>query len=89
MMLRTVFRKDQRVHIAGMLAAGIPFDEVLEKVQLGGNNSTISRQHFATKHDLQNIVRDFSLHRGITRCSNDADSVAAWIEQNRQDGEKV
>ena len=84
----TVFRKDQRQHIAGMLAVGIPFDEVLVKVRQGGVDSTVSRQNFATKQDLNNIVRDFNLPRGGTRCSNDADSIAEWTDQNYFDGEK-
>jgi len=84
----TVFRKDQRQHIAGMLAAGIPFDEVLVKVRQGGDDSTVSRQNFATKRDLNNIVRDFNLSRGVTRCSYDANSVAKSTDQNHFDGEK-
>jgi len=84
----TVFRKDQRQHIAGMLAAGIPFDEVLVKVRQGGDDSTVSRQNFATKQDLNNIVRDFNLSRGGTRCSNDADCVAELTDQNHFEGEK-
>ena len=77
----TVFRKDQRRQIADMLAAGNSFDEVLEKVHHGENNSAISRQHFATKQDLNNIVRDFNISRSIPPCSYDADSGDAWTEE--------
>jgi len=67
---------------------GIPFDDVLEKVQSGADNSAVSRLHLVTKQDLKNIVRDFNLSRGVRVCANDADSVAAWVEQNRQDGDR-
>jgi len=33
-------------------------------------------------------MRDFNLCKGIRIASNDADSVAAWIEQNRADGDQ-
>ena len=80
--------REQRSQIAGMLATGIPFDDVLDKIQLSGDNSMVSRLHLTSKQDLKNIVRDFNLSSSVTRCQNDADSVAAWIEQNKLDGER-
>ena len=79
---------DQRAQIAGMIAVGIPFDDVLDKVQLSADNSTVSRLHLVTKQDLKNIMCDFNLSKGVRICANDADSVAAWIEQNRADGDR-
>jgi len=77
--------RDQRAQIAGMLSMGIPFDDVLERIQLSGDNTSVSRLHFLSKQDLQNITRDFALARGITQYASDADSVAAWVA-NQQGG---
>jgi len=82
----TVFRKDQRVQIAEMLAAGIPFDEVLEKVQ-NGNNSTLSRLHFITKRDLNNIVREFNLYQDVSRCSDSPPDT--WAEEVVSDSDQI
>ena len=71
--------RSQRSQSASMLAMGIPFEDVIDRVQLSGNNSSVSRLHFTSKQDLKNIVRDFNLTRGTTYSANDADSVATWI----------
>ena len=79
---------DERAKIAGLLAMGVPFDDVLDRFHLTGDNSSVSRLHFLSKHDLNNITRDFNLSKGITHCANDADSVATWVAQNQKDGDQ-
>ena len=79
---------DQRTQIAGMLSMGIPFEDVLERVQLSGDNSAVSRLHFLSRQDLQNITRDYGLARGIMQHANDAESVAAWVA-NQQTGDPM
>ena len=76
---------DQRAQIADMLSLGIAFDDVLDSSQLSGNNTSVSRLHFVSKQDLQNITREFGLASGITQYANDADGVAAWVI-NQQGG---
>lgn len=80
--------REQRREIAGMLATGIPFDDVLHRIQLSGDNTKVSRLHLLSKQDLKNILRDFNLSRGVTYHANDADSVAAWVAQNQADGDR-
>ena len=74
-----------RGQIADTLSLGIPFDDVLDSSQLSGNNTSVSRLHFVSKQDLQNITREFGLASGITQYANDADGVAAWVI-NQQGG---
>ena len=76
---------DQRAQIADTLSLGIPFDNVLDSTQLSGDNTSVSRLHFVSKQDLQNITLEFGLTSGITQYANDADSVAAWAI-NQQGG---
>ena len=71
--------------IADTLSLGIAFDDVLDSSQLSGNNTSVSRLHFVSKQDLQNITREFGLASGITQYANDADGVAAWVI-NQQGG---
>ena len=77
-------RKEQRQHIAGLLAAGIPFEEVLDAIQLDADNAKVSYMHFITKKDLQNVTRDFNIDRNAPIYKNDADSVAAWITRMKE-----
>jgi len=65
---------------------GIPYDDVIDKVHMSGDNSGLSHLHLVTKQDLTNIARDFSIHTGAQLSANDADSVAAWVELQRVDG---
>jgi len=82
-------RKEHREHAAGLLAAGIPIDDVLERMQHSAGDSTLSYMHLLTSKNIQNVARDFNISKGAVLNHNDADSVAAWIELNRQaDGEK-
>jgi len=78
-------RKEQREHIASKLAAGIPFDDVLDSVHLRATTSCPTSLQFVTKKDLHNITRDFGIDRGEVLHRNDADSVAAWIEKTKLD----
>jgi len=78
-------RKEQREHIASKLAAGIPFDDVLDSVHLRGSASCPTSLQFVTKKDLHNITRDFGIDKGEVLYRNDADSVAAWIEKTKLD----
>lgn len=78
-------RKEKREEIAGMLAAGIPFDDVLDSIQLSLGHHEVSPLNFLTKQHLQNIVRDFGISRGEVLHKDDAESVAAWVEKTRCD----
>jgi len=80
--------REERTHIAGLLSMGIPFDDVLDRIQLSSDSSHLSRLHLVNKQDLKNIARDFNIAQGQRICANDADSVAAWVEANRQDGDR-
>ena len=66
---------------------GIPFADVIDKLQLSSDNSSVSRIHLLRTQDLRNICRDFNIHAGARLCANDADSVAAWVELQRADGD--
>lgn len=80
--------RDQRAHVAGLLSLGIHYDDVLDRVQLSGHSTHLSRLHLINKQDLKNIARDYNISKGERFCQNDADSVAAWVEANRQDGDR-
>jgi len=41
---------DERAQIAGLLAMGVPFDDVLDRFQLIGDNSSVSRLHFSISY---------------------------------------
>lgn len=54
--------RKHRLQIAGMLAAGIPIDDVLDQMQ--GKDTKLTRLHFLTKSDMKNIMRDFNINKG-------------------------
>lgn len=80
--------RGQRVKAAGLLAAGIPLKDVLDRVHLSADNGQVSYLHLVTAKDIQNIARDFGVTKGAVLHKNDADSVAAWVALNQEaDGE--
>jgi len=72
--------------IAGLLSLGIPFDDIMGRVQL---SVRLFQLHLVNKQDLKNIARDFQILKGQCVCVNDADSVAEWVKANRQDGDHL
>lgn len=50
------------LQIAGMLAAGLPMDDVIDQVQ--SKDTKLTSLHFLTKCDLKNIMRDFNINKG-------------------------
>ena len=80
------FRKEQREVIAAKISAGIPYDDILDSVHtMASSNPALTNLLFLSKQDLKNISHEFGIYRNEVRHKNDADSVAAWIEQTRQD----
>jgi len=73
-----------RQDIASKLADQIPFDAVLEGVRSTLTDKNLQRKHLLTKHDLYNIESEFGLNSDSVRHSNDAMSVDAWVELNKQ-----
>jgi len=78
-------RQEQRQQLASKLAAGIPFDDVLDSVHVTASPAQISNLQLLRKKDLQNIARDFGIDRGEVLHRNDAESVAAWVHKTRMD----
>lgn len=76
----------QRQQVAGMLAAGLPFEDVLDKLQLSAGNARLSYLHLASRKDLHNIIREFGIVDNTMLHSNDADSVAAWVDRQTEGG---
>lgn len=54
--------RKHRLQIAGMLAAGIPMDDVIDQLQ--AKETKLTCLHFLTKSDLKNIMRDFKINKG-------------------------
>lgn len=78
-------RRPQREAIAVKLAAGIPFDDVLDSVHSTASVSGLTNLQFLSKQDLLNITREFGINKGQVMHQNDADSVAAWIHRTQQE----
>src|SRR6218665_21201 len=76
--------REQREGIAVKLAAGIPFDNVLDSVHSFASASSVNALQFLRKQDLVNIVRKFGIQKDKVQYKNDAHSVAAWIHSTRQ-----
>src|SRR6218665_337466 len=64
-------RREQREVIAEKLAAGIPFDYVLDSVHSSAPSSSINKLHFLRKQDLLNIAREFGIQRDEVQYKND------------------
>lgn len=65
--------REHRLQIAGMLAAGIPMDDVIDRMQ--SNVTKLSNLQFITKLDLVNIMRDFNITKGNFKNMTDAFSI--------------
>jgi len=73
-------RRKQREQIAAKLAAGIPFDDVLDCLHLtAASASSMSNLQFISKQDLINISKEFGINKGEILHRNYSDSVAAWV----------
>jgi MULE transposase domain len=77
--------REQREAIAVKLAAGIPFDDILDSTHSSTSVSALTSLQFVTKKDLVNISHAFGINRGAVLHINDADSVAAWVNRTRQE----
>lgn len=75
-------RREQREGIAVKLAAGIPFDQVLDSVHSSASASGINKLQFLRKQDLINIAREFGINKEQIVYKNDVDSVS---EQQHDD----
>lgn len=73
-----------RLAIAGLIAQGVSFDKVLDKIR-DNVGSHLERLHLLTKKDILNIERAFNM-RGEQRHPNDAMSVQAWVEEMKAKG---
>lgn len=76
-------RKPERVKIAGLLAAGIPLADILARVREWGGSERLQPYHLIKKKDLYNISKEFRIAKEHQLHSNDAESVAIWVERNK------
>ena len=74
--------KEQRQQIAAKLNAGVTFDDILDTAHMTSSND-VNTMHLLSRKDLSNITRDFGFNRKEVMHQNDADSVAAWVENTR------
>ncbi|BET02747.1 Zinc finger protein [Nesidiocoris tenuis] len=80
----------EREEVARKIAAGIPFDLILDSVRKSISSSAdLERRHLLTTKDLFNIKRDFNLQNNVVRHSNDLTSVESWIEESKQSGDII
>jgi len=79
----------QRQTAAGLMAVGMPLNDVLDHMQLSGGNEKVNYRHLLTRKDMQNIKRDFNISRGEVLHKNDAESVAAWVAQQQDGGHNI
>jgi len=75
-------RREQREQIATMLAAGVPVEDILNKNQLNLGNGEVSYVRSASSKDLQNVMRDFNISKGIVLHRNNAAGVEVNEVQN-------
>jgi len=74
--------KEQRQQIAVKFNAGVTFDDILDTAHMTSSND-VNTMHLLSRKDLSNITRDFGFNRKEVMHQNDADSVAAWVENTR------
>ncbi|KAJ8910233.1 hypothetical protein NQ315_015925 [Exocentrus adspersus] len=71
--------KFQKQNVAAKIAAKIPFQVILDEVRDSVSNSHLERLHLLTKKDLYNLEQCFNLSGSSVRHTNDAISVDAWV----------
>ena len=81
----TRLRKEQREQVAVKLAAGIPFDDVLDSLHVASACSGLTALQFVRKKDMHNIAHEFGINKGEVLHKNNAESVAAWAERSKAD----
>jgi len=77
----------EKQRIAGMISAGIEFDEILNRVRDNLSPTEITRLHLLNLKDLNNISRNIRL--GKARHKDDAESFRIWVEMCRQEKYKI
>ena len=80
---------EDRHQIAGKLAQGVSFDQILNNIR-ESVNTKLSRIHLATRRDILNVERAYGL-RSIEKHQNYALSVDAWVEELKanEDGNPI
>ncbi|XP_035210003.1 uncharacterized protein LOC118184443 [Stegodyphus dumicola] len=70
--------KEDRMHLASKIAAGIPFERILGEIRdsIAGDQT---RMHLVTRHDLHNI--EFLFNLSSVRHADDAVSVDSWVRE--------
>ena len=77
-------RKEQREQIAGQLAVGIPFEDVLDSVQWSTPpTGQVTALNLITRRYLHSIAMRFGVSRREVLHKDDAQSVAAWVEHTK------
>ena len=79
----------QRQTAAGLMAVGMPLNDVLDHMQLSGGSDNIRYLHLATRKDMDNIKCNFNISREAVLHKNDADSVAAWVTEQQEGGQNI
>lgn len=74
----------ERQNIATQLANKVPFTEVLNSARASLDEKNLRRIQLLTRHDLYNIETEFGLNNDSVRHTNDALSVEAWVESEKQ-----
>ncbi|XP_072384060.1 uncharacterized protein [Diabrotica undecimpunctata] len=69
--------KDERSLIAGKLSMGVSFQKILDDIR--DSSSNIERMSLLNRKDLQNIEKEFCIHKSMYLHQNDAVSVSLWI----------
>ena len=74
-----------RQQIAGKLAQGVSFDQILNNIR-ESVNTKLSRIHLVTRRDILNVERAYGV-RSIEKHQSDALSVDAWVEELKANGD--
>jgi hypothetical protein len=74
-----------RLKIAGKITQGVTYDKILDDIR-NSVSDEFERIHLIQRKDINNIQRSLKLEGG-QRHSDDATSVAAWVEEMRGKGE--
>ncbi|XP_068082865.1 uncharacterized protein [Anabrus simplex] len=76
----------ERSDLATKIAMKVSHGDILDQVRSSVSKDNLKREHLITKQDLYNIERAFSLNSDAVRHPNDAVSVDAWVETEKQLG---
>lgn len=80
--------KQTRVKIASELRAGIPKNEVLERIRSLGENQNLSRETPISLKDLRNIALEYDIDNKEQRHENDFRRVDSFVKE-MESGEDV